>query len=45
MKFLYFLIYLFFLLNAFNNNYVEELSWQERKQYAKKIINLFINKK
>lgn len=47
MKYFFFLFSFFFYLSLYSvtNDYTKEPSWQERKQYAKKIINLFINKK
>ncbi len=54
MRIIYYFIFVFFLYNNFPNiqqrelldkEYVNESSWQARKKYAKKIINLFTNKK
>jgi hypothetical protein len=43
---LFYLIIFFLQANSFaDNDYIREHSWQERKRYAKKILNLFINKK
>lgn len=45
MHLIYYLIIIFFQCNIFSHeDYVQESTWQERKQYAKKILNLFINK-
>jgi hypothetical protein len=45
MHLIYYFIVVFFQCALFSHNdYVQERSWQERKQYARKILNLFINK-
>lgn len=46
MRFISYIIIFFLYSNNFStHDYTKELSWQERKEYAKNFLNLFINKK
>lgn len=42
MNYIYFLIYFSLPLHIGASDYTKEKSWQDRKKYAKKIINLFM---